>query len=67
MRNWLDSHILRAVVNSSLSRRTPVVSAVPQGSVLGPAMWSIFTNDVDTGIFTNDVDTGIESPQQVCR
>ena len=50
MENYLTDHQQRVVLNGQISSWKNVLTGVPQGSVFGPLLFLIYTNDLPNGI-----------------
>ena len=48
--SWLSERFQKVVLDGQASDPVPVLSGVPQGSVLGPVLFSIFKNDLPDNI-----------------
>ena len=51
--NWLQNRKQRVCLNGNSSSWTDVTSSVVQGSILGPILFTIFSNDIDSVLVTS--------------
>ena len=56
-KSYLSNQTQRCCINGSLSDALELARGVPQGSILGPILYSLYINDLPIGISTSHVDT----------
>ena len=47
---YLKDRVQRVVINGEFSENKPVLSGVPQGSILGPTLFVLFINDIENNL-----------------
>ena len=50
IKNYLKDRKQSVVLDNSISSALPVISGVPQGSIIGPSLFVLFLNDIPAGL-----------------
>jgi len=50
IREWLRGREQRVVIEGEVTNWVNVTSGVPQGSILGPILFTVYINDIDEGL-----------------
>ena len=50
LKNYLENRNQAVVISGATSSYLPVLSGVPQGSILGPTIFVLFSNDITSGL-----------------
>ena len=64
---WLTDRRQRVIVEGEISNWKPVLSGVPQGSVLGPILFLIFINDLDDDLSSKVLKFADDTSVQNCK
>ena len=64
---WLTDRRQRVIAEGEISNWKPVLSGVPQGSVLGPILFLIFINDLDDDLLRKLLKFAEDKQFQNCK